>query len=123
MAEIFQFLYGTIKRIKVAGDLTRYDSHFNSSMVQLKLFVGISKIELHYYFNSSMVQLKDDANQLLESNCKNFNSSMVQLKGFDLAPGWSDDVDFNSSMVQLKVPGSRSPPTIRSFISIPLWYN
>ena len=53
---------------------------FNSTLVQLKVSLGISKSDKIYGFNSTLVQLKEAALARYSAAIACFNSTLVQLK-------------------------------------------
>ena len=96
---IFQFHYGTIKRINVIH-LPRFIRLFQFHYGTIKSPRRGCKSDAWPYFNSTMVRLKAQIHPFVPPVGSDFNSTMVRLKGNATCCRW---FGFN--------------------ISIPLWYD
>jgi len=99
---LFQFQYGSIKRIPSITKTPRL-SYFNSNMVRLKV-QPFQVFDLNICdFNSNMVRLKvlRQSGELTRSGY--FNSNMVRLKDTIVLSTGDSFYYFNSNMVRLKV--------------------
>ncbi len=76
---LFQFQYGSIKRIALKHLQTQQNC-FNSSMVRLKEPVPKINLSGQWRFNSSMVRLKDADNETGEGRLKAFQFQYGSIK-------------------------------------------
>ena len=109
---IFQFHYGTIKRIR--WNLGFYHLlNFNSTMVRLKVHHQFNIRNRFYNFNSTMVRLKVLRCQMSSMLHNYFNSTMVRLKDKCITCSIIFHKHFNSTMVRLKERCPHCLPTHR----------
>ena len=77
-------------------------SSFNSTLVQLKVWLRLRIDWQNTSFNSTLVQLKDFGCKKIKETTKSFNSTLVQLKATPETPAEVTPVPFQFYLSSIK---------------------
>jgi len=95
---------------------------FNTSLVQVKGYLSMSRVVRIISFNTSLVQVKGRFEASGRAARIRFNTSLVQVKVFYSHRNAMPYIGFNTSLVQVKAARCRRTRGGRLVVSIPAWF-